>query len=235
MVGKKKASHTQVRSSPAPEESRTDVLQRLYVTEKRSTREVGLQLGVSNRTISDWLKRAGIPVRSIAEAKAGQKPAQKTIEASVTSRRKYVLPDRPAVGYKVDSYGYILLWMPDHPMADGQGYVKEHRLVLAKKLGRILTRDEDGHHLDENRANNHPDNIELKPHVEHLREHSLTRGRLPDGSFAPAGTGTAKVGTEKCSVAVCDRQSRRRGLCAVHSSWSRRNGGAQPTHAIRAR
>jgi len=43
---------------------------------------------------------------------------------------------------------YILLRIPGHPMATAQGYVREHRLIMAKKLGRILKKDEIVHHRE---------------------------------------------------------------------------------------
>src|SRR5579859_5582746 len=49
------------------------------------------------------------------------------------------------------------------PMARGDGYVMEHRLVMAQKVGRLLAREEVVHHIDHNPANNRPDNLELYP------------------------------------------------------------------------
>lgn len=53
-----------------------------------------------------------------------------------------------------DSYGYILIRMPDHPRAHKNGYVYEHILVAEEKLGRPLKPEEVVHHDDEDRANN---------------------------------------------------------------------------------
>lgn len=49
------------------------------------------------------------------------------------------------------------------PMARADGYIMTHRLVMAQKLGRCLTREEVVHHIDHNPANNKPDNLELYP------------------------------------------------------------------------
>jgi hypothetical protein len=46
----------------------------------------------------------------------------------------------------------------------GKGYVQyvaEHRLVMAQKLGRVLEQWEHVHHIDGNKTNNHPDNLEI--------------------------------------------------------------------------
>ena len=53
-------------------------------------------------------------------------------------------------GRYVDSRdGYVLIYQPEHPNARGDGYVLEHRLVMSKKLGRPIHRNEDINHLNE--------------------------------------------------------------------------------------
>lgn len=49
------------------------------------------------------------------------------------------------------------------PMARADGYVMEHRLVMAKVCGYLLTRTEVVHHLDHDPSNNSPTNLELWP------------------------------------------------------------------------
>lgn len=77
-------------------------------------------------------------------------------------------------GRFVDANGYIRVWIDrDDPlaiMADSQGYVAEHRLVVARKLGRPLTRSETVHHIDGNTQNNDPDNLQLRQgkHGKHI-------------------------------------------------------------------
>jgi hypothetical protein len=48
-------------------------------------------------------------------------------------------------------------------MARKDGYIAEHRLVMAQMVGRLLTRTECVHHLDHNPLNNEPANLELWP------------------------------------------------------------------------
>lgn len=145
------------------------------------------RLGVAATTVRAWLKEAGARSRSISDAKAGQKPASHTVEASVRSRRKKRLRGKPAVGYKVNADGYVLLYRPDHPRARKDGYILEHRLVMEAKLGRPLLRREIPHHENGKRTDNRPGNLELKPsQSEHMREHYRDREIDPKtGRFIP--------------------------------------------------
>ena len=66
---------------------------------------------------------------------------------------------------------YLLLSKPEHPMADSHGYVRAHRLVMEKKLGRLLTRKEVVHHIDDDPTNNHHTTLRLySSNGEHLRD-----------------------------------------------------------------
>lgn len=64
-------------------------------------------------------------------------------------------------------FGYIKVWVsPDDPMASmhrgSDKYIFEHRLVMARHLGRPLERYESVHHLDGDRANNRIENLEIR-------------------------------------------------------------------------
>lgn len=69
-------------------------------------------------------------------------------------------------GRMVDWNGYVRVLVPaDDPFASMRmhdGYVLEHRLMMARKLGRPLLRTETVHHKDGNRQNNADDNLQLR-------------------------------------------------------------------------
>jgi hypothetical protein len=81
-------------------------------------------------------------------------------------------------GRTVDKDGYYLLSMFGHPMANNAGYVREHRFVMSRYLGRVLLPEEVVHHRDGNKANNHIDNLELyEKNSQHLAVE--LKGRVP--------------------------------------------------------
>ena len=65
-------------------------------------------------------------------------------------------------GGKIVKGGYFQLNRPDHPNADKNGYVYEHVFVMSSLLGRALVTDEVVHHINGDRQNNSPENLELR-------------------------------------------------------------------------
>ena len=69
-------------------------------------------------------------------------------------------------GYKItdkDGYKLIKIYPDDFflPMADGRGYVRIHRLIMAKHLGRNLHRWEIVHHKNHIKTDNSLENLQL--------------------------------------------------------------------------
>lgn len=74
-------------------------------------------------------------------------------------------------GRTVRADGYVLVRLPiDDPllvMANSSGYAVEHRLVMARALGRPLRSDESVHHLNGDRQDNRPENLQLRQAAQH--------------------------------------------------------------------
>lgn len=73
------------------------------------------------------------------------------------------VPLRAAPGDGCLSHGYWKVPVPAHllHLTDGKRSIAEHRLVMAQALGRPLARGELVHHLNGDRRDNRPENLEL--------------------------------------------------------------------------
>lgn len=91
-----------------------------------------------------WLKKHNSPERNAQVARDTAKQRADTLRDT---------------GYK-DTYRKV----------DGR---HEHRTVMEQKLGRKLLPGEIVHHKDEDKKNNHPDNLEVKTRSQHAKDHAM--------------------------------------------------------------
>jgi predicted RNA-binding Zn-ribbon protein involved in translation (DUF1610 family) len=73
---------------------------------------------------------------------------------------------------------YWFAKIPEHPNADKNGYVLEHRIIMENLLNRVLQSSEIVHHENKNTKDNRPENLKLMNKGIHAREHNLERGRI---------------------------------------------------------
>ena len=96
---------------------------------------------------------------------------------------------------------YLYAVVPEHPRAIRYGYVLAHIVVLENKLGRMLVAGEESHHIDENKKNNNPDNLEPRFKGEHQSYHMQKR--------YPNGEAIIRLVCANCGVEF-DRHARQR-------------------------
>jgi hypothetical protein len=77
-----------------------------------------------------------------------------------------------STGLTIDVGGYVLVKKVNHPHKNARGYVRLHRLVMEVVLGRFLESHEHVHHIDGNKRNNDPENLEIMTNEHHRRLHN---------------------------------------------------------------
>jgi len=131
-----------------------------YWNEELSLTKIAKLLNVSYGTIRYRMKKFNIPRRTLSEAGKLQ-----LVKGHPAKKGK----DSPKWkgGRVLHEKGYILIYSPTHPRKDANNYVREHRLVMEKRLGRYLYPWEIVHHENGIKDDNKIGNLELSPHGKH--------------------------------------------------------------------
>lgn len=80
------------------------------------------------------------------------------------------LIDESLFGFEV-GMGYYYAYVPEHPFANASGKVRRHRYIASLSIGRWLRTEEHVHHLDGDKSNDAPSNLQILTAAEHGRIH----------------------------------------------------------------
>jgi hypothetical protein len=128
-----------------------------------SLSEIGRRVGTNKNRVRDFLQKHGFE--------------RKTFHQTMENNPRW------KGGRMIDADGYILIKQPSHPNCDRHGYVRASARD-GKTMGRFLDRLEVVHHKDQNKQNNHPDNLEVfGSNAAHLSE--TLQGKCPN--WTPQG------------------------------------------------
>ena len=110
-----------------------------------SQSRIGEAVGVSQNVVSRVLRQKGLRPNNPSNVKSGA-------ESNFWKG-----------GRTITGEGYVSVRSDDYPtMRNKQGYIPEHRLVMAQYLERPLYRWETVHHIDGDRTNNSIENLQLR-------------------------------------------------------------------------
>lgn len=136
-------------------ERKAEIIER-YKTERMD--DIAADLDINRGAITRMLREEGVKIRPRGAAQQVYGPGNPAYKA----------------GRYTNSDGYVrVLLDPNDPlisMADKKRYVLEHRLVMARLIGRPLMADESVHHIDGDRGNNTAGNLQLRrgQHGKHI-------------------------------------------------------------------
>lgn len=169
-----------------------ETLEELYLNQELAMHEIADKLNVSVGSVYNYIKEYGIKSRprmsektraKISNSQKGKPSARKGCKLSAETKRKiseshkgnFIVKSEYGGHRKKRTDGYIMVYVPDHPLSTKDGYVMEHILIMEKEIGRFITRDEVVHHKNHIRDDNRIENLELMTFKEHAGMHMKER------------------------------------------------------------
>jgi len=146
----------------------------LYLSpEKPTLKQVASALSISFHTAQEMMKR-GLSKEPLKEEKARRYSRSRTGTKNPMKGKTGELHHNHLGRLFCDPHGYVLILKPNWYTGRPESkHVYEHQAVMAQMLG--LTEVPSGmdvHHIDEDRTNNHPDNLALVTPAAHRILHA---------------------------------------------------------------
>jgi uncharacterized protein (DUF1330 family) len=159
---------------------------RLYYEEVSTLKEMSDYFNCSKSSIGSYRNRLGLPNREVFyptirsdNGKNSKTLFTKGMRAWNKGIKHLSLDNNPnwKGGTFINYQGYRMIRVTtEHPFTY-RGYIREHRLVVEKQVGRVLEPDEHIHHIDGDKLNNNFDNLLIVSPSEHAKIHQ------PEGSL----------------------------------------------------
>lgn len=148
--------------NPAREKLTKEYLKQEYVIKERSLTNIARELSCSSALVREMLQVCGLNVECRSRANFGE--SNGFYNGGITNDR-----------------GYLIIKLPNHHLADHDGYVRLHDLLAEYYFDCFLQSDEVVHHKNEDKQDNRKENLEIMQKVEHDRIH--TQKRWDIGTF----------------------------------------------------
>jgi predicted transcriptional regulator len=141
----------------------------------KTQQEVAAELGTTSGNVAHYVRKHDLYPKAENQSEASKRWYAKRYPDG----RKGPQASNWRGGRTKTGSGYWRQYRPDHPAANRNGYVYEHRLVMEEKIGRLLKDGELVDHIDRNRSNNAPENLRLQAsRSAHVKDHFSARDQL---------------------------------------------------------